>query len=209
MKRQKINGTKYLAVFSLTTLILIIGILLGNYFAANKLTQLDRLGQDLKTDTAAIELQYELLAEDPCKAINSTQLTEDLYELASKLDYMESRLGDDDISVVDLKEYYSLLEIRHWLFLKKASEECSKDKNLILYFYSNEDCGLCEEQGFVLTWLRKNYPKVHVYSFDINLHNSALTTLKEIFKIDSVPTLVIDEEIRKGFVTKDDLIELI
>ena len=33
--------------------------------------------------------------------------------------------------------------------------------------------------------------------------------ITEIFKIDSVPTLVIDEEIRKGFVTKDDLIELI
>jgi hypothetical protein len=210
MKSQKINGHKYLAVFALTTLIFIVGMFIGSYFSSEKLDKLDLMGQDLKTDAAAIELQYELLAEEPCKAINSTPLAEDLYELSAKLDYMENRLGDDDPTVLRIKEYYSLLEIRHWLFLQKTKEECMQDANLVLYFYSNEDdCKNCEEQGFILTWLRKNYPQVNVYSFDINLQNSALKTLKELFNVELTPTLVFDGQVYDKFMSKNELVELV
>ena len=104
MSRQKADKNKYLAVFAMTTLIFIVGILLGNYFSEKKLDQVDHLGQNLKIDTLAMELQYELLAEDPCSHINNTPLAEDLYELASKLDYME--VGNSsrwsDVHIVDI-----------------------------------------------------------------------------------------------------------
>jgi hypothetical protein len=95
-RRRRLDKGKYLTVFAITTLIFIVGILIGNYFSSQKMKQIDYIGQDLKTDTVAMELQYELIAEDPCAHVNNTPLADELYEMASKLDYMENRMGEDD-----------------------------------------------------------------------------------------------------------------
>ena len=134
-KRQKVDFTKYLAVFAVTTLVFLVGILIGNYFSSQKLGHIDRLGQDLKIDTISMELQYELISENPCEHVNSTLLADDLWEMASKLDYMENRLGEDDEDVRELKKHYSILQLRHWLFMKKTNNECGENNTLILYFY--------------------------------------------------------------------------
>ena len=205
-KRQKIQTNKYLAVFAISTLIFILGLLLGNYFANQKINQLNRLGEELKTNTAAIEIEYDILAEDPCKAVNTTALTQDLYTLAEKLDYMENTLGEDNQDVRDLKRYYSILELRHWLFLKKTNHACSDKKILILYFYAGkENCDSCEEQGFILTWIRKNYPNVYVYSFDYTIDNAAIKTIKELYEVTGVPTLVIDDQTFNHFMSKEKI----
>ena len=210
MSRQKVNKSKYLAVFALTTLIFIVGILLGNYFSEKKLSTIDYLGQDLKTDTLAMELQYEIIAENPCEHINSTPLQEELYEMASKLDYMENRLGEGNRDVIELKEQYSLLEIRHWLFMKKTNNECGTNNTLIMYFYSNEDdCPKCKTQGFILTWIRKNYPSVYVYAFDANIRNAALDTLKELYDVKGTPAIIVEKDTYNEFVGKKMMEEMV
>ena len=207
---RRISKSRYLAVFSITTLIFIIGIILGNFSATTKLKHIDYLGQELKTDTVAMEIQYEIIADDPCSHVNSTPLAEDLYEIASKLDYMENRLGEDNKDVQDLKEYYSLLEIRHWMFLKKTKKECKNNRTLVLYFYSNKkDCHNCEEQGFILTWIRKNYPHVYIYAFDYNIENAALDTIKEIYNINGTPSIVVDSKTNNRFVPKWEMENII
>ncbi|MBN1544661.1 hypothetical protein JW898_04315 [Candidatus Woesearchaeota archaeon] len=208
--RQKINPGKYVTVFAITTLIFITGILIGNYFSSQKLKQIDTIGQDLKTDTTAMELQYELIAEDPCAYINSTPLAEELYEMASKLDYMENRLGEDDTNVKELKEYYSLLELRHWLFMQKTNKECNQTSARILFFYTNEqDCPKCKEQGFILTWARRNYRDVYVYSFDYTIQNVALDTVKRIYHVEGTPSLVINKETYNKFMTRDEIEQIL
>jgi hypothetical protein len=203
---QRLNKGRYLTVFAITTLIFIFGIFVGNYFSSQKLEQINDIGQQLKTDTTAMELQYELIAEDPCENFNSTPLADELYEMASKLDYMENRLGQDDTNVKDLKRYYSLLEIRHWLFLKKTNKECNQTSSLILFFYNNEeDCKECKEQGFILTWVRRNYANVYVYSFDYTIQNAALDTLKKIYKVEGTPAVVIDKDTYNRFMTKQEI----
>ncbi|NQU78520.1 hypothetical protein HQ545_02000 [Candidatus Woesearchaeota archaeon] len=204
--RRNIQPGKYLTVFAITTLIFIVGILIGNYFASQKLDQIAYIGQDLKTDTVAMELQYELIAEDPCSHVNSTPLADELYEMASKLDYMESRLGEDDRNVMDLKEYYSMLELRHWLLIQKTNKECNRTSLPILFFYMNEDeCNNCNEQGFILTWARRNYEDIYVYSFDYTIPNAALDTIKRRFDIEGAPAVVIGKETYNRFVAKKEL----
>ncbi len=206
MSRQKIDMNKYLAVFGLTTLIFIAGIALGNYFSSQKLRHIDYLGQDLKVDTLAMELQYDIVSENPCEHINNTPIAEELYDMASKLDYMENRMGEKNRDVLELKKQYSLLEIRHWLLMKKTNKECGKNNTLILYFYSNEDdCPTCQTQGFILTWIRKNYPSVYVYAFDYNIKNSALDTIKDLYRIKGTPAIVIDKKTFNRFVDKKEL----
>lgn len=206
MNAKKIHKTKYLAVFATTTLIFLIGLVIGNKISDTKLSKVNTLEQDIRTDTMAIELQYLLLAEDPCSSVNSTTLSEELYEIGSKLDFMEQRLGKKNQDVIRLKDYYSLLELRHWLFVKKQQKECNTDNTLVLYFYSNlGDCDRCEEQGFVLNYLRKKYPSVNVYSFDINIDNMAMDTVKTMFGVNKVPTVVINENVLEDFNSLDYL----
>lgn len=205
-RRQKINPVKYITVFAITTLIFIVGIIIGNYFAAQKMQQIDYIGQDLKTDTTAMELQYELIAENPCEDLNATPLADELYEMASKLDYMENRLGENDRDVLDLKEYYSLLELRHWLFIQKTNEECNQSSANILFFYTNEkDCKDCKEQGFILTWIRRNYENVYIYSFDHTIENAALDTVKRLYDIEGTPSVVINKHTYNKFMSKKEL----
>ena len=205
-KRKELDIVKILTVFAITTLIFMVGIILGNYFSSQKLKQIDYIGQDLKTDTVAMELQYELIAEDPCEYINSTPLADELYEMASKLDYMENRLGEDDRNVKDLKEYYSLLELRHWLFMQKTRKECNRTSALILFFYTNEeDCKECKEQGFILTWARRNYADIYVYSFDYTIENAALDTVKRLYDVQGTPAVVINKQTYNRFMTKSDI----
>ena len=63
----------------------------------------------------------------------------------------------------------------------------------ILYFYSNkEDCNDCEQQGYVLSYIKKKYPSVRVYSFDINIENQAIDIIKENYDINIAPSVVIN-----------------
>jgi len=209
-EKLKLDWIKIIAAFSISTLVFISGLYLGSVFSEIKLEKLNDLEEDFKSDTLALELRYEILKENPCMAANSTILSEELYELGSKLEHMENSLGVDDPSVVRLKEYYSLLQLKHWLFMNNIKDECDYPLNLILYFYSNdEDCENCDTQGVVLSYLRKKYPTVRTYAFDYNYDNMALNAIKEIYLEDGeLPAFIINDNAHTGFKNADDIIAL-
>lgn len=206
MDRKRISKTRYLAIFATTTLIFIIGMYLGHKITSMKVTTLTNIEQDIKTKTTDMELQFLLLSEEPCLISDFTGLSDELYQIGKRLSYMETHLGVKNEDVVRLKEYYTLLEIRHWLFFKKLNENCNKNLTLVLYFYSsNTDCPECEQQGYILTYLRKDNPSLKVYSLDINLGNFALDTVKKRYDVKTAPTLVINGKVHEGFISKDEL----
>jgi hypothetical protein len=208
---KKIRISKYILVLFLTMVVFFSGLLVGNFISNIKLSNIDNMEQDIKVNTMAIEFQYDFLSENPCSSVNSTPLTEELYELGDKLSFMENTLGFDNPTVLRLKEYYSIVALRQWMFLKKTNEQCDMDNTLILYFYSNKgDCNLCEEQGYVLTYIRNKYPSVKVYAFDINIENIALKTIKSTYiKKNELPVLIIDEKTYYGFKNRKQIEEII
>lgn len=198
------NIQKYLLVLTLTIIIFASGMLIGNWVASKKFTSLQNIGQTLRTDIIALELQQDLIEADLCREAGVGALSEQLYTLGTRLDFMEGRLGIDNLDVVRLKQYYSLLEIRHWLFMKKINKECNQSNVLILYFYSNlEDCPKCEEQGYVLSYLHKKYSDIMIYSFDKNMQNPALDTLTKDFNVQQAPTIVINDDAYPGYQGRD------
>ncbi|MBD3355168.1 hypothetical protein GF361_04235 [Candidatus Woesearchaeota archaeon] len=211
MSKKQVHKTKYLAVFAITTLIFLIGIIIGNYTSSSKLEGLEDIENELRMETMAMELQYLLLSEDPCKNTNSTVLSEELYKLGSKLDYMEEEMGVNDPTVLRLKEYFSLLQIRHWLFSKRTKKECSLDQDFILYFYSNKgDCRTCEEQGYVLSFIREKTPSTKIYAFDINIKNPAVDTLKKMYiQNQTTPILIINDHVFYGFKNKEAIEQIL
>lgn len=202
---RKFPKMKFVAVFALTTLIFVIGILIGSFITNQKLNKLDELEQGLKSDVLDLETQFLIFNEDPCY-IDLAPLTNQLYDVGSRLDYMENRLGEDNKDIIAIKNYYFLLELRHWLIIKKDSEKCSNKRIPIIYFYANsKSCKSCKEQGFILDYIKRKYNNVYIYSFDIDLGGSSLNGIKKIYNVESAPTIIIGDEAYHQFMTKDTI----
>ena len=206
--RKKADWRKYLLIFLVTALLFGAGVVLGTMFASKKVSTLTALQDDLRTNTLDIETQFAIAEQDPCTFVNTSTLADQLYEIGTKLDYLESMLGKDDEYVLRLKKYYSILEVREWLFERKVREECTVKKDLILYFYSREEsaCPTCEEQGFILSYLRKKYDTtLRIYSFAKDIDSEAIKLLVRQYRITAAPGIVINGAPLLGFQTTDEI----
>jgi len=206
---------KYVYTFLITAVIFVTAIFLSNYFGQKKLNEIKNIESRIAVDILASETQFSLLEELSCRDIGSTFLSKELAELGDKLSYTEESRGTDDPEVINLKRYYSLLQIKDFLLFQKVKSRCGSPKGSlppIIYFYSNTEgeCEDCVREGFVLTRLREEYPELRVYSFDYNLDLSALATLINIYNIkptgqSPLPSLLINEKVYYGFKSVEDI----
>ncbi|KKP56548.1 MAG: hypothetical protein UR50_C0002G0041 [Parcubacteria group bacterium GW2011_GWC1_34_10] len=203
---------KYAYTFLITAAIFVTAILASNYFSQKKINEIKNIESRISVDILASETQFSLLSELSCKDIGNSFLSRELAVLGDKLAYTEQNRGSDNEEVLNLKKYYSLLQIKDFLLMQKIKERCGGKTLSLIYFYSNveNDCKDCQKEGFVLTKLREDYPELRVYSFDYNLDLSALQTLINIYNIkDEQPTLLIDDKIYYGFKSIEDIKEIL
>ncbi len=197
---------KYVIVLFITSSIFITGLWLSNYFSNKKIDQLKSIEDKISMDLMSSETQFSLLQELSCKDVSTTVLSSELNSLADKITFSETNIGNDDTNVVSLKKYYSLLEIKDYLLMKKITERCGQKSIFILYFYKNDKCEDCTKQGYVLTSLREKYPNLRVYSFDYNLDLSSLKAMTSIYKVpDNLPAIVINGKVYSGLQTVEDI----
>lgn len=201
---------KYVIVFFITSTIFISGLWLSSYFNSQKIDQLKVIESKISLDLMSSETQFNLLAEISCKEISNTVLSSELNSLADKISYSENNIGVENVDVISLKKYYSLLEIKDYLLMKKITERCGEKSIFILYFYKNDNCQECTKQGYVLTGLHEKYPNLRVYSFDYNLDLSAIKAMISIYKVpDNLPAIVINGKVYSGFNSSEDIEKLI
>ncbi|MBI2670956.1 hypothetical protein HYX18_03200 [Candidatus Woesearchaeota archaeon] len=211
--KRKISKGKYLVAFVISASIFVIGILIGILLTNAKLDSINEIQQMVRTQVLTLETQYSIASQNPCNFVDYPELTEELYKISDNLDNLESQLGKNNKAVLNSVEYYSLLETKHWLFLKDVSKRCGKDLNLILFFYSNDEgkCAECSVQGYVLTNLRKTYPEknIYVYSFNADINNGVINTLTRLYSVKKLPSIVINDKLYSGFKDRDELEKII
>ena len=195
------NWQKYLIVFFITAAIFATAISVSAYLSDRRIKEVRDIEDKIAIDILSAETQFNLLAEASCEDAGISVLSQELNSLAAKLSYAESTRGADDEEVIKLKRFYSLLEIKDYLLLKRVSAKCGESPLVILYFYSNEEaCEDCERMGYVLTKLREDYPDLRVYSFDYNLDLSAVNTLIATLNVRAeLPALVVKGKAYYGF----------
>ncbi len=197
---------KYVIVLFITSSIFIAGLWVSNYLSNKKINQLRVIEDKISVDIMSSETQFNLLQELSCKDVSTTVLSSELNSLADKITYSETNIGNDDSNVISLKRYYSLLEIKDYLLMKKITERCGQKSIFILYFYKNDSCSDCTKQGYVLTSLREKYPNLRVYSFDYNLDLSALKAMVSIYKVpDNLPAIVINGKVYSGLQSIEEI----
>ncbi|PIU75717.1 hypothetical protein COS75_02905 [Candidatus Pacearchaeota archaeon CG06_land_8_20_14_3_00_35_12] len=206
--KKTIDSNKYAAAFAISALLLIIGILIGNYVSSSKIKTIDKMENDLKFEMMSIELQDLLYQQSPC-SFSITPLEEKLEDVNSKIAFMEFHLGKKDSNLLELKKYYSLLEAKHFLLMKTRKNNCNLNYSLALFFYSNNNSFIAESerQGYVLDSLRDELSpqKFKVYPFDVDLNLDIIKDLEALNNIAEVPTTIIDGAVFIGFHSKDEL----
>src|SRR3989338_5379841 len=205
----KIDWKKYLIVFLITISLFLTAGYLSNYFSDQKINQIKLIQDNIAINILSSETQFSLLQELSCKNVSGSLLSSELDELGRKLEWGQKNLGDTE-EVSYLKKYYSLLQIKDYLLMKKISQSCKVKSAFILYFYTTaENCSLCERESFVLSSMREKYPELRVYSFDYSIDLSAVKAMLQIYKIKDteLPALVLDDELLTGFHSIEDLEE--
>lgn len=207
----KINIKKYIITLVITVIVFGGAIWLSNYFNSRRVNEIRSIQDQIAVDILSSETQFDLLSSADCKILDESVLSQELNELSSRLSYMEETLGTDDAQVEQLKRYYSLLQIKDYLLMKRLAEKCQVKPVSILYFYSNKgDCEDCKKEGYVLTYLREEYPRLRVYAFDYNLNLGAIRTIESIYKLNGeMPTLIIGDKPYYGFKSVEDIEKII
>ena len=194
-------------VLLITTGLFLTAVYLSNYFGNQKIDQIKSIQNNIAISILSSETQFSLLQESLCKNVSGSVLSDELGELGNKLEWEQKNLGATE-EVSYLKKYYSLLEIKDYLLMKKISASCGVKSAFILYFYTTaENCTLCEQESLVLSNLRDKYPELRVYSFDYSIDLSAVKALLQIYKIKDtlLPALVLNDDVLTGFHGIDDL----
>lgn len=215
MDKRRPNTSKYIAAFSLSTLIFITGIFLGNYIAQTGLASLRGGQEELRAQLLGLDLRDKLIASQNVCSLSVKEILEDKVDLGRKVEDLEKRLGKLNPEVLRQKELYELIEIKTWLLLKERNEKCVEDNSIILFFYTNIEgpsgsVKKSEDQGIILNALYRKYPEdIKIFSFDINIDNPASNTLRGIYGIASGPSIVIKEKVYVRFMELDEIKEVL
>lgn len=201
---------KYTLAFVITAAIFGTAMYLSALFDRARVESIQNTEQKISIDILSLETQFDLVGDVACTAIEShTVLPSEINTLASRLGSAEQSLGAANEQVIQLKEQYSLLEIKDYLITERIKERCGESKApvSVLYFYSNKgDCSNCTDAGYALDALRQEFPSLRVYSFDYNLPLGAEQTLISLLKVKSEPPVfVISGTAHYGFDTFDTL----
>lgn len=180
---------KYFIAFVITAAIFGTAFYITGRLDRARIADIQATEQSIAIDILSTETQFDLMGSLDCEAIKENPgLSDELGSLAGRLSIAEQNLGSDNEQVVQLKQQYSLLEIKDYLLMRQITQKCGQRPVYILYFYSNSgDCPDCSRSGDVLTYLRGQYPGLRIYSFDYHLDLSALRTLESLRKVEAAP----------------------
>ncbi len=201
-----INKKKYIFIFVITVALFVSVFLIVSLFNREKRENISELQRKITVDLIANETQFDLLKNAPCKAIESDSLlSRQMGELGKKLAYAEETQGENNKDVIDLKKYYSLLEVKDYLLSQEVAKKCDIQIESIIYFYEH-NCDDCGKQGLILTELKRRYPWLRIYSFDRNLDFSIVETFAGLYDLsEKAPIIIIGDKKYVGLKTISEI----
>lgn len=205
MKKTEI--LKYVVV-----LIVTVGLFATIFYATDLVNSKRVSAVRIAQDTIAINLlssetQFTLLRKTDCSAgVEENLFKNDLKSVADRLAYLESTVGPADDEVLNLKKYYSLLELKDYLLIDELGQRCGFKPATVIYFNNATCTSECQKQDYVIAGLREKYPELRVYTFDTSLDLSAVKTLQNVTRAgDVAPTVIAGGKVLKGFQPIEDL----
>ncbi len=207
MAGKEFEISRHLLVLALTVLVFLSGIAIGSLLNRQQVSALESDISSLRASTDGLEAEGLLLdvlgSERACpfllRQIEVSGKAAD--EMAGRLmQYEESRKFGESFTV--LKEQYTSLLVREWLFARKAISVCGNPSaRTVLYLYTNRNCPVCTSQGIVLDAQKRRMGQgLLVFPVDTDLGIPVVSGIVEAYNVTEYPFLVVDGEPLAGFV---------
>jgi len=211
-----LSRDKYIIAGIITLGIFLLGLFLGLAIEGKRVNYIESLSREQNLAFSSLQLQYafidQLSQEKNCIAVQKT-FEDNINNLESTRIRLENFDRDATLNKAELdilKNEYILAQIRYWLLAERTKKLCGTDIVTVLYFFSDEkECPDCEEQAFVLTYLKKKFKdKLLIFSFDSKFEAEPMVAiLKKTYNVKSYPALVIEGKLASGFYEKDSLLK--
>ncbi len=105
-----------------------------------------------------------------------------------------------------LKKRFMNMLVRHYLEVQKFNKACENQSKMpVLYFYTNEGCEECQDQGKVLAEINQAENNVVVFPLDSSLEMRHIEFLEDIHGIEEYPAVVIGDQTFEGFMTMEQV----
>jgi hypothetical protein len=217
MVKRRIAWEFYVFSAAITIFILFMGIYLGIFLSKGKIEELqsELTSLKLKQEDLVFELTLLTLNNKNVSCNLLTQALEKVIDEAGKLgdrvSLYETTEKIKDESFYELKKDYTLTLVRYWFYVEEIKKNCGKSNLVtVLYFYSNQNCFDCLSQGTILTYMKQKYPQnLMVFALDYDINLNIISSLKRVYDVQKVPSLVINGEKYEGLVTLEKLSEIL
>lgn len=209
---RKVSLTLYVIAFIVAAAVFSIGVFVGKIIDDRVVTGISDDVSSLSQRLMMTQLLWLLEEDNPnfCSVYVS-----ELQEIDAQREYLGQMLTvleeKKQIFTPETKREYFLLEAQSYLLSRKLGGMCMEEQDiLVLYFYSNENCETCTEQGNTILMARDesgNKDRIKIYSFDGDLGSPVVDAFMKQYNITDYPTLVIDDNVHRGFTAKEELAE--
>jgi glycerophosphoryl diester phosphodiesterase len=196
MNRSIQNKKRYLYAIIIGTVIFLIGFGITYSVAYIEYQRVIGLQDPVSYQIFQDKMQFTMFEKDICSNDSFEQISQDLAIQGGFIGDLEHKLGKNNQNVLFRKKFYSLIQLEHFEFVKTINEECNKNTNTILFFYSNEEKDLekSEEVGRILGALyQQNKDNLIIYSFDKNLDSEIIRSLNKEYSITGPMTIIVNE----------------
>lgn len=209
-----ISKELYIIVGAITLLIFLLGMSLGFIMDNARVKWVDVENKKQQINYESLQFQYLYLTSLEQSNFSCTVLQTTLDTVVSDLGYSldrlvsfekESKLNSDTYQL--LRRQYLLDNIRYWFFSRSSKAKCGSDIVTVLYFY-DEKCKTCPDQGVILSYFKKTFEEqLLVFPIDMTLleDEPMLKVLKNVYKVEEYPMIVVDDVPYKGIVGRDAL----
>lgn len=207
---------EYLVIAFFVTVLIMTGI----FFVGNGLS--DHKVNSLRDDVKQIEVEQrshslglqlaESVEGQKCEAMKRwiESSVPDIQDLRQKAAAYESSSKIENTDYKLVKKRYMNLVIQNLIEVRQMEEQCDEETVNIVYLYTKNDCGRCNDQGTILTYYRRNYEDdIIVHPLDTDLEMKSVDFMKDFYNITEYPSLIVEGEVYKGFQDREKLGEII
>jgi hypothetical protein len=216
---RKIYLRTYLIVGLITMLVFSLGFLLSVLMDDKRIEKLEEETRLQEINYKSLQFQQLYLNTlqnntESCPVFELS-LQSSINTLTESLETMERYKNSANFNSVEFESIartYVIDNLRYWLFAGKTKELCELDFSTVLYFYSDENCDICPDQGVILSYYKKKFDdKLLVFPIntDFSKFEPSIPMLEKRYNVTSYPTVIIGQNKFEGVVSKAELLPII
>ncbi|MBI2140854.1 hypothetical protein HYU16_00355 [Candidatus Woesearchaeota archaeon] len=215
----KIYLRTYIVVGFISLLVFSLGFLLSVLIDDQRLVRVEKATKVQELNYKSLQFQQLYLNTltnntDSCPVFELS-LQSSINSLTDSLERMEGYKVSASFNQAEFNELartYVLDNLRYWLFSKRTKELCDLDFVSVLYFYSDEKCGICPDQGVILSYYKKllgDRLLVFPINTDLEASEAAIEMLKRRYNVTTYPTIIVEDSRYEGVVSKSGLMPIV